>query len=76
LVAQKVKNLPAMQKTQVQSPSREDPLEEEMATHFIIFCLENFMDRGAWQTLVHATVKSWTRLSDFHFLSKELEKLR
>ena len=58
MVAQKVKNLPAMQKTQVQSPSREDPLEEEMATHFIIFCLENIMDRGAWQTLVHATVKS------------------
>ena len=32
-VAQSVKNLPAMQETQVQSLSREDPLEEEMATH-------------------------------------------
>ena len=32
-VAQKVKNLPAMQETQVQSLGREDPLEKEMATH-------------------------------------------
>ena len=31
-----VKNLPAMQETQVQSLSQEDPLEEEMATHFSI----------------------------------------
>ena len=28
-----VKNLPAMQETWVQSLGREDPLEEEMATH-------------------------------------------
>ena len=28
-----VKNLPAVQETQVQSPGREDPLEKEMATH-------------------------------------------
>ena len=33
LVAQSVKNLPAMQDSQVQSLGREDPLEEEMATH-------------------------------------------
>ena len=33
LVAKMVKNLPAMQKTQVQSLGQEDPLEEEMATH-------------------------------------------
>ena len=32
-VAQMVKNLPAMQETQVQSLGREDPLEKEMATH-------------------------------------------
>ena len=32
-MAQTVKNLPAVQKMQVQSLSREDPLEEEMATH-------------------------------------------
>ena len=33
LVAQMVKNLPAMQETQVQSLDWEDPLEKEMATH-------------------------------------------
>ena len=33
LVAQMVKNLPAMQETQVQSLGREDPLENGMATH-------------------------------------------
>ena len=33
LVAQKVKNLSAMQETWVQSLGREDPLEKEMATH-------------------------------------------
>ena len=33
LVAQVVKNLPAMQETQVQSLGGENPLEKEMATH-------------------------------------------
>ena len=33
LVAQRVKHLPAMWKTWVQSPGWEDPLEKEMATH-------------------------------------------
>ena len=33
LVAQMVKNLPAMQKTGVQSLGQEDPLEKGMATH-------------------------------------------
>ena len=27
-------------------------------------CLENPMDRGAWQVTVHGVTKSWTRLSD------------
>ena len=33
LVAQRVKSLPAMQETWVQSLGQEDPLEKEMATH-------------------------------------------
>ena len=33
LIAQMVKNLPAMQEPRVQSPGQEDPLEKEMATH-------------------------------------------
>ena len=35
LVAQMVKNLPAMQETQVQSLGLEDPLEKKMVTHSI-----------------------------------------
>ena len=33
LVAQMVKNLPAVQETQVQSLGQEDPLQKGMATH-------------------------------------------
>ena len=35
-----VKNLPAMQETWVRSLGWEDPLEEEMATHFSILAWE------------------------------------
>ena len=38
-----VKNLPAMQETQVQPLGQEDPLEKKMATHSSISCLENPM---------------------------------
>ena len=44
-----IKNLPTIQKTQVRSLRREDPLEKGMATHSSILALENFTDRGAWQ---------------------------
>ena len=40
LVAQSVKNLPAMQETQVRSQGKEDPLEKETATHSSIFAWE------------------------------------
>ena len=33
-------------------------LEKGMATHLSISCLENFMDRGAWQSTVHRVAKS------------------
>ena len=32
-----------------------------MATHFQ-YCLENPIDTGAWQTVVHRVTKSWTLL--------------
>ena len=41
LVAQMVKRLSTMRKTQVQSLGREDPLEEEMATHSSILAWES-----------------------------------
>ena len=41
VVAQMVKNLPAMQQTRVQSLSWEDPREKEMATHSSILAWRN-----------------------------------
>ena len=61
LVIQMVKNLPAIQETWIQSLGGEDLLEEGMATHSIQYsCLEDAMDRGAWQATVHGVTKSWT----------------
>ena len=53
LLAQSVKNLPTIQETWVLFLNWEDPLEKEMATHSSYSCLENPMDRGAWQAAVH-----------------------
>ena len=64
LVAQLVKNPPAMWETWVQSLGWEDPLEEGVATHSSIFGWRSPMDRGAWQAPVHGIAKSRTRLSD------------
>ena len=47
LVAQMVKNLPAMQETWVQSLGWEDPLEEGMATDSSILAWRIAMDGGA-----------------------------
>ena len=64
LVAQMVKNQPAMQETWVRSLIWDDPLEEGMATHSSILAWRIPMDRGAWQATVHGVTKSWTRLSN------------
>ena len=56
-MAQKVKNLPAMQETQVQSLGQEDPLEKGMATHSSILAWRIPMDRGAWWATVHRVSK-------------------
>ena len=55
-----VKNLPAIQETQVQSLDWEDPSEEEMATHPSILAWRNLMNRKAWWATVHGVAKSWT----------------
>ena len=49
-----------MQETQVQSLGQDDPLEEEMVTHFSILAWENPMDRGAWWSTVHGVAESDT----------------
>ena len=48
LVAQIVKNLPAMRETWVRSLGWEDPLEAGMATHSSILAWRIPTDRGAW----------------------------
>ena len=53
LIAQLVKNLPAMKETWVQSLGQEDSLEKGMATPLQYSCLENPMDRGAWRAAFH-----------------------
>ena len=46
LVAQIVKNLPAMQETQVQSLGQKDPLEKDTATHSSILAGESNGERS------------------------------
>ena len=60
LVAQMVKNLPAMQETWVGSLGWEDPLKEGMATHCSIVAWRISKDKGAWQATVHVDSKSQT----------------
>ena len=62
LVAQMVKNLPAMRETWIQSLSWEDPLEEGMATHSSVLAWKIPMDKGAWWATVHEVAKSRTWL--------------
>ena len=66
LVAQMVKNLPAMQEMLVRSLDREDPLEKGMATHSSTHAW-----RIAWTEepggLQPMGLQSQTRLSSFHF---------
>ena len=64
LVAQLVKNPPAVWEIWVWSPGGEDTLKKEKATDSIIL---NFKD---W--IVHGVAKSWTWLSDyFHFTHRQ-----
>ena len=64
LVAQLVKNLPAMQETWVRSLGWEDSLKEGVATHSTILAWRIPMDGGAWRATFHGVTKSQTRLSD------------
>ena len=60
MVAQMVKNLPAMLETQVPSLGWEDPLEKGMATHSSIL---DWRQGEVWLAAVHGITKSQTRLS-------------
>ena len=64
LVTQMVTNPSATQETWVSSLGQGDPLEKRMANPRQYSCLEDCMDRGAWQATVHGIAKSQTRLKD------------
>ena len=63
LVAQTVKNLPAVQETLGSIPGSGESLGEENDYPLQYSYLENFMDRGAWQATVHGVIESQIQLS-------------
>ena len=58
------KNLPAMNKTWVQSLGQEDTPEGGNGNLLQYSCLGSPMDRGVWWATVHGVAKSQTQLSD------------
>ena len=63
-MAQTVKNLPAVQETQIQSLRWEDPLEKEIATHSrtLEWEIPRTEKPGGLQSM--GVSKSWTQMSD------------
>ena len=64
MAAESVKNLPAIQETQVQSLGQEDPLEKEMAAHSSILAWEIPCAEEPDELLSMGSQKSRTRLND------------
>ena len=58
LVAQIVKNLPAIQEGSI--PRLERSPGEGSGNSLQYSCVENSMDRGVWWAIVHGVAKSWT----------------
>ena len=62
-MAQRVKNLPAMQETQemwARSLGQEDALEKEMATHSVILVWRIPWTEKPGRATIHGFTKSWT----------------
>ena len=55
-----------MQEMLVRSLGREDLLEEEMATHSSIFCLEDFMDEGSHTYCTPHAEDGWPHICPVH----------
>ena len=63
MVAQLVKNLPAMQETWIRSPGWEDPLEEGRATHCSILAGRiPWTEEPGRPRVVHSIAKCQTQL--------------
>ena len=54
-----------MHETRALSLGWEDPPEEKNGNPLQYPCLENPMDRGDWQAMVHRVTESWTQLKWF-----------
>ena len=74
LATQRVHNLLAIQETQVQSLGRGRSPGEGNVYPLQYSCLENSMDRGAWQATVHGISKSRTQLKQLFFFFIEYMK--
>ena len=64
VIAQLVKNLPAMQETRNSRSGRSSG--EGTGNPLQYSCLGNSLDREAWRATVHGVAKSQTRLNDSH----------
>ena len=71
LVAQMVKNLPAMRETQVRSLGQEDTLEKGMATHSSTLAWRVSWTEEPWRATVHGVTKSQIQMSDVPSVSQE-----
>ena len=69
LVAQMVKNLPAMQETWIQSLGQGDPMEEGMATHSSILAWETSWTEEGSQSRTQPSVQT-------HTLTRAVRKVR
>ena len=66
LVAQTVKNLPAMQETSFDPWVRKIPVGNDNPLRYS--CLENSKDRGAWWAIVHGVTRNWLSLKKILFI--------
>ena len=66
-MAQTVESLPVVRGTWVGSLSWDDPLQKEVASPLQYSCLENPMDRGAWQATVPCGLKELDTIEQLHF---------
>ena len=74
LVAQSVKNLPAVQETRVRSLGWEDPLEKGMATHSSILAwrIPCTKEPGRLQSMGHKESDTTEQLTQQHFIEEEM----
>ena len=61
-----VKNLPSNAGDVGLIPGSERSLREGNGNPPQYSCLENSMDRGAWQATLHGVTKSWTQVTNTH----------